>query len=106
MCYNLQFVFIIRNMTTETRTAVTRTYMLVCPRCDMDLHGMWFAFSNEIDDHGYLCCSGCVTDVVKLSGIPRLCWISLTSKECRMHPNIDWVASLKRTTELLNLGRA
>ena len=67
-------------------------YHLYCPvpQCGEEMHGMWFAYSGDRDEHGYMCCSKCVTQVVKLSNVPRKKWMRLTRKDIRSFPKTEW----------------
>ena len=69
---------------------------------------MWFTQQDDhIDDHGYYCCSGCVTQVVKLSGVRRKHWYKLYQpKDYQKYPMISWYESKQRTLHLLRHGAA
>ena len=89
-------------MTDIRNPTVTRVYFLYCPMCDDKTYSMWFAFSGDEDDHGYICCSMCVTTLVKMSGIRRRDqWSKVILKEYRRYPEHAWLASLLRTNTLL-----
>ena len=88
-------------MTDTWNPTVTRVYYLYCPMCDAKLYSMWFAFSGDEDDHGYLCCSTCVTNLVTMSGIRRSQWHKVILKEYRRYPECSWAMSLFRTNTLL-----
>ena len=48
-----------------------RVYLLTCPKCETDLHSMWFAFNDAADNHGLIGCSGCIDTLASVSGLLR-----------------------------------
>lgn len=63
---------------------------------------LWFTCADQHhDEHGYVCCSTCVTDFMKWSGIPRDKWQRLhTPSVWGAYPEESWLPSLKRSSHL------
>ena len=74
--------------------------MLECPRCEELLFGCWYTVEDGIDDdHGYICCSTCVS------------WMTTKSRTClpafstalsnkKITSSGHWAESFNRTQEL------
>ena len=65
---------------------------------------LWFTSADHHDDeHGYVCCSTCITDFTKMSGIPINKWIRMhTPAQWMRYPEETWKFSLHRSFRLKN----
>ena len=78
-------------------------YTLVCPSCNAELaDGLWFVNDDLPDNHGLVCCTGCITQMVRLSGLPRRRWKRRTRSEYRKYYKHEWDLSLSRTDQLVH----
>ena len=78
-------------------------YILRCPGCGEEMPvSFWFTSADQHDDeHGYVCCSTCISDFTKLSGIPVDRWERFhTPQEWGRYPEKSWGPSLARTSHL------
>ena len=66
---------------------------------------LWFtAAYDHDDDHGYLCCSTCITDYTKWSGVPVAKWQRLhTPAQWMRYPEEAWRISIVRSQQLREL---
>ena len=77
-------------------------YDLYCPvpGCGDTLQGLWFVNSNATDDHGYICCSKCVSSVARKVGKPKSAWHRFIRSKMRKYPRDAWIVSYNRTVGL------
>ena len=63
---------------------------------------LWFtADDHHDDDHGYVCCSTCITDYTKWSGVPVSKWQRLhTPAQWMRYPLQSWQISIERRRSL------
>ena len=63
---------------------------------------LWFtAADHHDDDHGYVCCSTCITDYTKWSGVPVDKWQRLhTPAQWMRYPRQSWRISIERSRSL------
>jgi len=67
---------------------------------------LWFTAADQHDDeHGYVCCSTCITDFAKWSGIGVSKWQRMhTPAQWMRYPQESWRISLTRSRELIELA--
>ena len=75
-------------------------YVLSCPGCGCPMPtSLWFTAADNIDDdNGYLCCSTCINDFIKWSGVAPSKWQRMhTPAQWMRYPEQSWRISLVRS---------